>query len=70
MVVKIELHYDVTNAKGTNIPPEAKPLLEKYFKDKLLSSLTLRDKINGETVALTYRLLSKEELIEKIRTGK
>jgi hypothetical protein len=68
MIIKIESHYEII-VKGKKIPENIKLLVEDEIRRKLPKNVILEDSF-WTSDHLTAKLLSKEELLEKIRTAK
>jgi len=69
MIIKVEAHYEVKAAEGTKIPDSIKTILEDEVKKKFPNKVILEESFwKGEI--LTAKLLSKSEILEKIRTAK
>lgn len=69
MIIKVESHYEVTAKEGTKIPETIKTILEDEVKKKFPNKVVLEESFwKGEL--LTAKLLTKEEILEKIRIAK
>jgi len=69
MIIKVEAYYEVSAAKGTKIPPTIKSILEDEVGKRFPSKVTLEESFwNGEL--LSAKLLTKDQILEKIRTAK
>jgi len=69
MIVKIESHYDIVTKGKAKIPENIKLLVEEEIRRKLPKTITLEESF-WTSDELTAKLLSREELLEKIRTAK
>jgi len=69
MIIKVEAHYEVTAKEGMKIPESIKSILEDEVKKKFPNKVVLEESFwKGEL--LSAKLLSKEEILEKIRTAR
>lgn len=69
MIIKVEAHYEVTAKEGKKIPDSIKSILEDEVKKKFPNKVILEESFwKGEL--LSAKLLTKEEILEKIRTAK
>jgi len=70
MIVKVELHYEIVNTEGSKVPSTIKTVLEEFLRTKVPKSINHTEKVDGVKYPLKLSLLTREDLIEKIRTGK
>lgn len=69
MIIKVEAHYEVSAAEGKKIPDSIKTILEDKVREKFPSKVILEENFWKGTL-LSAQLLSKEEILERIRTAK
>lgn len=69
MIIKVEAYYEVKAAEGTKIPDLIKSILEDEVKKKFPNKVILEESFwKGEL--LTATLLTKSQILERIRTAK
>lgn len=69
MIIKVECYYEVKSAEGTKIPDAIKSILEDNVRERFPSKVILEESFwKGEL--LTAKLLTKEQILERIRTAK
>jgi hypothetical protein len=69
MIVRVELYYEIVAKNGEKIPQEIKTLLVGKVMNESSNTIPLKSSFwNGDQ--LTARLLSSDEIHERIRTAK
>lgn len=69
MIIKVETYYEVTAKAGTKIPESIKTILSDKVRKEFPTKVTLEETFwKGEL--LTAKLLTNEEILERIRTAK